>query len=177
METSTSILEERVPPFRMLTRGEQVMLAVAIAAGEMGSRVEAVLRAREPVLSQARYNALRILRGAGASGLSCSDIADRLLLGPSDVTRLVDPLVRGGFVTRRPSPADRRVVLQRLTPRGAELLSVLAEDLSQVYDAFAEGLGPEGVDRLVDGCGRAMTVSRAIADPARDTGALAGATR
>lgn len=173
MQTSTSALDERVPPFRALHRGEQLMLAVSIAAGEMGRRVEDHLRSREPVLTHTRYNALRILRGAAGTGLSCSDIGGRLLLSPPDVTRLIDPLVDRGLVTRAPDPADRRVVLQRLTVAGEELLADLDKQLSTVYDAISSGLGPELADRLVDGCERLIAVARGL-EGATDETAPAG---
>lgn len=172
MDGGTSVLEEKVPPFRRLARGEQLMLAISIAAGEMGSRIERILRVHESVLSHARYNALRILRGAGPEGLSCTEIADRLLLTPPDVTRLMDPLVRRGLVSRAPSPTDRRMVLQRLTARGRSLLAELDTALSAVYETIAEGVGPEAIDEVVRGCERLITVARRLSpDPSETPGA------
>lgn len=164
MDEVTSALEERVPPFRGLALGEQVMLAVSIAAGEMGSRIEAVLRSRESILSHARYNALRILRGSGGDGISCSELGERLILSPPDVTRLIDPLVGRGLVSRTPNPADRRVILQRLTPAGRSLLSELDEELAGVYQAISEGLGSARAGELVGGCERLIGVARRLSD-------------
>ena len=164
MGASMSVLEERVPPFRKLHRGEQVMLAVSIAAGEMGSRIEAILRDREPILSHARYNALRILRGSSDTGLSCTEIGERLLLAPPDVTRLIDPLVRLGLVSRAPNPTDRRVVLQRLTPEGSELLAELDRELATIYRAIIQGLGSELANELVEACERFIEVARTMDD-------------
>lgn len=135
------------------------MLALSIAAGEMGTRIEDILRSREAVLTHARYNALRILRGAGRAGLSCSDIGARLLLAPPDVTRLMDPLVDRGLVSRAPDPDDRRVVLQRLTAAGTDLLADLDRRLSTVYRAISSGLGSELAGRLIDGCERFISIA------------------
>lgn len=150
------------------------MVALSIAAGEMGTRIEDILRSREPVLTHARYNALRILRGAGQAGLSCSDIGTCLLLSPPDVTRLMDPLVDRGLVTRAPDPDDRRVVLQKLTAGGRELLADLDRQLSTVYRAISSELGSELAERLVDGCERFIVVARAL-DAATDEPVPAGA--
>lgn len=155
-----SELERRVPPFRRLHRGEQAMLALSIAAGEMGTRIETILREREPVLSHSRYNALRILRGANPGGLSCSEIGTRLLLPAPDVTRLMDPLVQRGLVTRTPDPSDRRVVLQELTRAGTNLLSNLDQDLSVVYNAISRGLGPRLLNCIVESSERVIATAQ-----------------
>lgn len=170
MRTGTWALEERVPPFRDLHLGEQVMLALSIAAGEMGTRIERILREREPVLTHARYNILRMLRGAGDAGLSCSEIGERLLVSPSDVTRLINPLAEGDYVLRVADPDDRRVVLQRLTRAGTELLADLDRDLSRVYEAIAAGLGDELAGRLVRGCEQFIAVARDLGPPGDEVG-------
>src|SRR4029450_1406092 len=41
-------------------------------------------------LTEVQYNALRILRGAGRAGLSCQEIADRMITHDPDITRLGD---------------------------------------------------------------------------------------
>lgn len=162
MPVKAERLERRVPPFRGLPEGERVMLALSIAAGEMGSRIESILRTREPVLSHMRYNALRILRGEGEAGLSCTAIGSRLLVSPPDVTRLMDPLASRGLVSRAPDPEDRRVVIQRLTPRGESLLSALDDDLAVVYEAISAGLDERLVARLLDACERFIGVAEGL---------------
>src|SRR5262245_44311829 len=56
-----------------------------------------------------------------------SDLAPRLGLTPSGVTRLVERLERDGSVTRLREDADRRVVHAQLTTRGAARLAAVAE--------------------------------------------------
>lgn len=45
-------------------------------------------------LTPPQFNVLRILRGAGADGLICREIADRMLTYDPDVTTLLDRLER-----------------------------------------------------------------------------------
>ena len=73
-------------------------------------------------LSPTQYNALRILRGAGDEGRSCSEIAERMINRDPDITRLVDRLERRGLVARSREGRDRRVITTRITPAGLELL-------------------------------------------------------
>ncbi len=84
-------------------------------------------------LSDAQYNVLRILRGAGDSGLRCSDIAARLITSDPDITRLLDRLVKRGLVTRQRDSEDRRVVRATITPNGLELLTPLDQPLLDAH--------------------------------------------
>lgn len=72
-------------------------------------------------LSQAQYNILRILRGAGPDGLSCSELGSRLVSYDPDVTRLLDKLEARGLVARSRDDRDRRVVVVRITAAGSAL--------------------------------------------------------
>lgn len=56
------------------------------------------------------------------------DLADRLHLSPSGLTRRLDGMVRAGLVAREPSADDRRVMLAVLTPKGRDLLERAAPD-------------------------------------------------
>jgi len=76
-------------------------------------------------LSPTQYNALRILRGAGDQGRSCSEIAERMINHDPDITRLVDRLERRGLVARSREGRDRRVITTRITPAGLDLLATL----------------------------------------------------
>src|SRR5438477_13005318 len=53
--------------------------------------------------------------------LRMSELAGRLGLAESTVTRLVDRLESAGLATRRTSPPDRRCVVAELTPTGRRL--------------------------------------------------------
>ncbi|MGH7674785.1 MAG: MarR family transcriptional regulator, partial [Gemmatimonadales bacterium] len=67
-------------------------------------------------LTLSQYNALRIVRGAGAEGLTCVAIGARMVAVAPDVTRMLDRLTQLGLVARERGATDRRVVTTRLTP-------------------------------------------------------------
>ena len=69
-------------------------------------------------ITETQYNSLRILRGAGSMGLTCAEIAERLVSQDPDITRLVERLQRQGLVRRERGEKDRRVVLTKITARG-----------------------------------------------------------
>jgi DNA-binding MarR family transcriptional regulator len=89
-------------------------------------------------LSQATFNALRILRGAGDRGRMCHEITKHLVTPVPDVTRLVDRLEKAGLAERHRSEEDRRVIYVRITKLG---LDRLAEMDQAVMEKHREQLG------------------------------------
>lgn len=108
-------------PFRSLA--EEVFLNLLRTADTLSSNMVRILRPTGLSLSQ--YNALRILRGAGAEGLSCNEIAERMITRDPDITRLLNGLERRKLVRRLPDCQDRRVVRAAVTPAGEQLLALL----------------------------------------------------
>jgi DNA-binding MarR family transcriptional regulator len=69
------------------------------------------------------YEALLLLSQAEGGRLKRVDLARRLVLTPSGVTRLLEGLEAAGLVERAACPADLRVVYAQLTELGRERLS------------------------------------------------------
>jgi DNA-binding MarR family transcriptional regulator len=77
------------------------------------------------------------------------DLADRLQLSPSGLTRRLDGLVKAGFVTREASTDDRRVMLARLTNSGFEALEAAAPDhVASVRRHIFDHLDDDQVDAM-----------------------------
>lgn len=89
-------------------------------------------------LSQATFNALRILRGAGEKGRMCHEITKHLVTPVPDVTRLVDRLEKAGLAERHRSDEDRRVIFVRITQVGLDRLAGMDE---AVLEKHREQLG------------------------------------
>jgi DNA-binding MarR family transcriptional regulator len=73
-------------------------------------------------LTLTQFEVLNRLRRAGTHGSRMSDLASRLVLSPSGVTRAVDQLERRGLVGRSVFEGDRRGSVATLTPEGRALL-------------------------------------------------------
>lgn len=73
-------------------------------------------------LSLNQFEVLTWLRRAGKRGLRMSDLASRVVLSPSGVTRAVDQLERKGLVERCVFEGDKRGYLATLTAEGRALL-------------------------------------------------------
>jgi MarR family transcriptional regulator, organic hydroperoxide resistance regulator len=110
-------------PFHSLE--EEVLLGLARTADAVARAGEEVLKGSG--LTATQYNVLRILRGVGAAGLSCGDVASRMITRDPDLTRLLDRLEARALVTRARDGEDRRVVVTRITREGLALLTELDE--------------------------------------------------
>jgi len=102
----------------------EVFVGLQVAANRALDPWARFLR-QEAGLTPNQYNVLRILRGASPAGLTCGQIAERMITRDPDVTRLSDRLVRDGLARRSRSAADRRVVEVSITQAGQDVLARL----------------------------------------------------
>lgn len=96
-----------------------------------------------------QYNVLRILKGAKDEGLPTLEIGDRMLERTPGVTRLVDRLVRKGYVRRARSKTDRRVVMCFLTPAGSEIVDSLDDPVTAANDEAMAPLSDPDLMNLI----------------------------
>src|SRR6202790_546413 len=101
-----------------------------------------VLKAEE--LSTTQYNVLRILRGS-PQGLTCGEIASRMITRDPDVTRLLDRMEKRGLISRCRETKDRRMIMARITPDGLKLLGRLDKPVGEGHH---KQWGHMGGDRL-----------------------------
>lgn len=153
-------LEQRIGTTRVLHLGERVALGLAVAAGEIGRPIEAILVRHG--LDSREYAVLRMLRGARRQGLRHGEIAERMLLGSPDVTRIADKLKRRGWIRKQRDEIDGRVVLHHITPAGVEKLEELEDPLSEVFDRIVASIGPATAEDIVRGCERAIVAGAAM---------------
>lgn len=111
-----------------------------------GTLTHGLLQVLRPLgLSPTQYNVLRILRGSGSDGLTCREVAERLVASDPDVTRILDRMESRGLVVRARPSEDRRVVRTAITMDGWKLLDGLDARIQALHN---EQLGHLGSDRL-----------------------------
>jgi DNA-binding MarR family transcriptional regulator len=104
--------------------------------------LDAELR-EEHGLSLGQYDVLLRLARAPDRTLRMSELAERVMLSPSGLTRLVDRLVEDGLVRRERFDGDARVMLARLTDRGRRrLLQAARTHLRGIREHFTGRLSP-----------------------------------
>ena len=101
---------------------------------------------------------------------SCTDVttvgalAERLDVGLSAASHLVERLVQNGFVQRSDDPQNRRRTLIELTPHGRELMSRLLEGDRSRMRAWLRCLETPRLEGLCDGLRALSTVAEASLD-------------
>lgn len=108
---------------------------------------EELQRAHDLPLSS--YEVLLYLAEADDGRLRMGELADRLLLSRSGLTRLIDRLERRGLVVRERCQEDARGFFARITPQGRDLFAASRPDhLDGVRRHFLSRLDPIDLDRL-----------------------------
>jgi DNA-binding MarR family transcriptional regulator len=95
------------------------------------------------------YEVLVHLSRADDQMLRRVDLAERVLLTPSGITRLLDGLERSGLVSKAACDSDARVVYAKLTEKGAKRLdSASKSHLASVRSLFGERFDEDELERL-----------------------------
>jgi DNA-binding MarR family transcriptional regulator len=93
------------------------------------------------------YEVLLHLSRAEGQRLRRVDLAERVLLTPSGITRLLDGLERAGYVERASCASDARVTYAQLTEAGEEKLHEAARThVSGIREFFRDRYSQEELD-------------------------------
>jgi len=76
-------------------------------------------------------------------GLSMSEIAERMNHTTAAATGLVDRLEKFGYVERTTAIQDRRKVIVRIKPKGADLVSLIRQDMMENLTKVMHHLAPD----------------------------------
>ena len=136
--TRHGTVQEAIKQQRPLrSASQEALLALMLAAEAVRAPFSTCFASAEGLTNQ-QYNVLRILRGAGATGLPTLEIGERMIERTPGVTRLVDRLIEKKLVQRERSGADRRQVWCSITARGKQLLARWDDEIDALEEqAFA----------------------------------------
>lgn len=135
------------PPVRAWTR---LLRAYAGTTRRLSGELQA-----EHGLSVNDYEALYVLAHAEGRRMRRVDLARRLVLTPSGVTRLLEGLERAGLVERAACEADLRVTYAQLTDDGAARLEAAScSHVGSVRALFEGSLSNDEIDALVQLLGK-----------------------
>jgi DNA-binding MarR family transcriptional regulator len=88
------------------------------------------------------------MQAIGTFGATAADVGRRLGVSKQAAGKTLDRLAELGYVERGGETADRRRKLVRLTPRGAEALTLSAGAFARVRERWADELGADRVAAL-----------------------------
>src|SRR2546425_5959403 len=137
-------MSEMAPPVRKPRPSacpeEAAFLDLLLTTDMLSRRPAQVLKTED--LSATQYNVLRILRGA-PEGLTCGEVANRMITRDPDITRLLYRLEKRALISRCREAKDRRMVLTRITPEGLALLARLDRPVQDAHRKQLDHLGRE----------------------------------
>ena len=145
---STQLLADEAPPaVRAWTR---LLRAHAVTTRLLSASLQA-----EHGLSINAYEALYVLAHAEGRRLKRVDLARRLVLTPSGVTRLLEGLEAAGLVERTTCPTDLRVAYAQLTDAGAQRLATAScGHEGSIRTLLEEHLSATEIEELADTLGK-----------------------
>ncbi|WP_162784738.1 MarR family winged helix-turn-helix transcriptional regulator [Paracoccus suum] len=118
-------------------------------------------RTRDRSLTSAQWRLLVLLRRAGE--MRQARLAEALEIEPISVSRMIDRMEQGGWVSREPDPTDRRARIVRPTARAMNSLSRLGDVAEAVYAEALRGFSRSEIDTLMGLIDR-MNLNLATAD-------------
>ena len=141
---------------------EQTMSAIRALIREMRMNTRAI--ESQSGMSLAQLFVLHCLAEKSADSLN--ELADRTATHQSSVSVVVTRLLQKGYVSRTPSPVDRRRVLLEITPLGREVLSKAPTTIQMRLISSLHAMSPEDngalaglLRRWVSGAGIDLTLA------------------
>jgi DNA-binding MarR family transcriptional regulator len=148
MPRATSRVQSEIKqkrPFR--SREQEAAIALLRTADVVRRRIAEVILPHGVTLQQ--YNVLRILAGAGGSGMPTLEIATRMIERAPGITRLLDRLEAKGLIQRERCATDRREVTCRIAEKGTQLLKRMEITVNRADHKAVNHLAASDLERLI----------------------------
>jgi len=150
------------PQDRTLAAWRSLLEAHAVLLDRLSRELEA-----ETGLPVGFYDVLLHLNEAPQRRLPMHELAHRVLISKSGLTRLVDRMVAEGYLEREPAEDDRRVVYACLTASGRDrLVGAAPVHLRGIAEHFGRHLSDAEADTLRELLGRVIVAG--TRDPGPD---------
>ena len=136
-------IEQSIP---FSTAWEEALLNLLRTADRFSHAMQCIIRPWGVTATQ--YNVLRILRGAGPDGLTCSEIGSRMLTADPDITRLLRRLKALKLIRQHRDRGDRRVVRTVISEPGSRLLDEMDPAVRRAPELLLGHLSGEEIAEL-----------------------------
>lgn len=81
--------------------------------------------------------------------IAMSELSEKMNLNASTMTRIMDPLVRDGYIVRQKSTEDRRLVLVSLSEKGKESAEALNKSVNAYYKKVIQNIPTGKLDDIL----------------------------
>ncbi|HKI47528.1 MAG TPA: MarR family transcriptional regulator [Balneolales bacterium] len=131
---------------------QEAMINLLVAAGHYRQLLNELCGSYG--ITHDQYNIMRILHGVYPEGYPRCEIIDRMIERTPDVTRLVDRLVKRGYVERVKSETDKRLSVAKITQEGSDLLDEMDPKLKKMVKEFSKHVPKKEMKKLSGICSR-----------------------
>lgn len=103
-------------------------------------------------LNSAKFNILMIIKHSGNSdeGIQQNFISDKLLVTPSNITKMLDKLESEELITRNDKKNDRRVKIIKITKKGSELIDQIWQEYLKIIESLAPKISEKEKNSLLE---------------------------
>jgi DNA-binding MarR family transcriptional regulator len=126
---------------------EEALLNLVRTADQLNRAMQRIIKPWGVTATQ--YNVLRILRGAGAGGVTCAEIGKRMLTQDPDITRLLRRLKALQLIRQHRDRRDRRVVRTVISETGLQLLGEMDPAMNRAPRELIGHLGENEIAELI----------------------------
>ncbi len=139
-------VEETIKSSKKIPLGQRTLIHMQLVQNKLNDITGYALKPFE--VSMQQFNVLRILRGQKGNPANLSTINERMVTKMSNTTRLVDKLMKKGYVNRCVCPSNRRKVEIVITDTGLEALSQMDEALGKAHDSILKNFDKRDLEQL-----------------------------
>ncbi|MAU15283.1 MAG: MarR family transcriptional regulator [Muricauda sp.] len=139
-------VEETIRSSKKIPLGQRTLIHMQLVQNKIDDITANALKPFE--VSMQQFNVLRILRGQKGNPANLSTINERMVTKMSNTTRLVDKLIKKGFVNRCVCPSNRRKVEIVITDSGLEALSQMDKALGKAHDIILKNFDKKDLEQL-----------------------------
>lgn len=140
-------IEDEIKQSKFRSEGQKLIINLIYTYNQISGQMSSTLQPHGLTMQQ--YNILRILKGQYPNPSTNNLVKERMLDRNSDVTRLIDRMIRNGLVTRTSCEKDRRRVDILITQQGLDVLDAIQSQETDL-DLIAQRLS-EDQQRAMNG--------------------------
>lgn len=140
------MIEEELKITKKLPECKRALLNLLFTGNWINDEITSILKPFD--ISTQQFNVLRILKGMKGKPSSLQTIQQRMISKMSNTTRLVDKLIKKGYVQREQCEANRRKVDITITEEGIKALDTINHEVEKAESTMTDKLTNKELEQL-----------------------------
>lgn len=121
-----------------LSTDEKVLMGI-VRLAEKFKRVHSAVF-RKYGLSFSQYNVLRVLEASQGGKNRIGDVGRIMIVPVANLTGIAKRLAKDGFIKKKPDPADDRVTILAITPKGRKSLKRIEKEKDEWLETMLKNV-------------------------------------